>query len=229
MWRCLIKNVGAGFHACPKEENKEEIMKNCISIKLTKEEIRIEIKEQATEEQIVECLKKKLTELKKLYKEEKTPILVTGKVLKNKEIEEIKELIQEQIDVEIKFDSPKDLGLSSIKRVFNREIETSETKFYKGSLRSGQKIEFEGSLVILGDVNAGSEVMAGDHVIVLGTLRGLAHAGAKGNKKAIIAAEKIEAPQIRIANVVKEMERKEGEEEKVQKYAYVEGEEMIIE
>ena len=81
----------------------------------------------------------------------------------------------------------------------------------------------------MGDVNAGSEVMAGDHVIVLGTLRGLAHAGAKGNKKAIIAAEKIEAPQIRIANVVKEMERKEGEEETVQKYAYVEGEEMIIE
>lgn len=202
-------------------------MRNCISIKLTKEEIRIEIKEQATKEQIVECLKKKLTELKKLYKEEKTPILVTGKVLKNKEIEEIREIIKEKIDVEIKFDSPEDLGLHSIKKVFNREIETSETKFYKGSLRSGQKIEFEGSLVILGDVNAGSEVMASENIIVLGALRGLAHAGAKGNKKAIIAAEKIEAPQIRIANVIKEMEK--SEEDEIKKYVYVEGEEMVIE
>lgn len=204
-------------------------MKNCISIKLAKEEIIITIQEKATKEEIIECLKKKLEELKKLYKEEKTPILVTGKVLKNKEIEEIRKIIKEKIDVEIKFDSPENLGLYSIKKVFNREIETSETKFYKGSLRSGQKIEYEGSLVILGDVNAGSEVMAGDHVIVLGALRGLAHAGAKGNKKAIIAAEKIEAPQIRIANVVKEMEKEDTYEESIKKYAYIEGEEMIIE
>ena len=33
----------------------------------------------------------------------------------------------------------------------------------------------------------------------------MAHAGAKGNKEAIIAAASIEAPQLRIANIVKEM------------------------
>ena len=38
---------------------------------------------------------------------------------------------------------------------------------------------------VLGDVNGGAEVIAGDNVIVLGVLRGLAHAGAKGNMKAI--------------------------------------------
>ncbi len=200
-------------------------MKNCISIKLTKEEIIITIAEEVSQEEILEELKKKMLELKILYKEEKTPILVTGKVLKSKEIEEIKSIIKQEIDVEIKFDTPKDLGLYSIKKVFNREIEISETKFYKGSLRSGQKIEFEGSLVILGDVNAGSEVMAGDNIIVLGNLRGLAHAGAKGNKKAIIASEKIEAPQIRIANIVKEMEK----EEEPKKYAYIEEEQIILE
>lgn len=200
-------------------------MKNCISIKLTKEEIIITIAEEVSQEEILEELKKKMLELKILYKEEKTPILVTGKVLKSKEIEEIKSIIKQEIDVEIKFDTPEDLGLYSIKKVFNREIEISETKFYKGSLRSGQKIEFEGSLVILGDVNAGSEVMAGDNIIVLGNLRGLAHAGAKGNKKAIIASEKIEAPQIRIANIVKEMEK----EEEPKKYAYIEEEQIILE
>ena len=104
------------------------------------------------------------------------------------------------------------LGLHGIKRVFEKEIDNSETKFYKGSLRSGQKVEFEGSLVILGDVNAGAEVIAGENIVVLGELRGLAHAGAKGNKKAIIASNEIDCPQIRIANIVKEIERDEIEE-----------------
>ena len=201
-------------------------MKDCISIKLAKDENVIVINTQATQEEIMEELNSKIDELKKLYKDEKTPIFVTGKVLKNKEIEEIKELITKKMRINVRFDSPKDLGLHSIKKVFNREIETSETKFYKGSLRSGQKVEFEGSLVILGDVNAGSEIMAGDNVIVLGALRGLAHAGAKGNKKAIIAAQKIEAPQIRIANVVKEMIK---DEEVIKRYAYIEKEEIVLE
>lgn len=202
---------------------------SCVSINLRKDEILIKIDDNALQEDIVKELSQKIVELKKLYQDEKTPIRVTGKILKNAELEEIKDIIKNEIDVEIRFDTPTTLGLHSITRSYKKDIGTSETTFHKGSLRSGQRIEVEGSIVIIGDVNSGAEVIAGDNVIVIGTLRGLAHAGAKGNKKAIIAAEKIEAPQIRIANVVKEMERKEGEEETVQKYAYVEGEEMIIE
>lgn len=89
------------------------------------------------------------------------------------------------------------------------------------------KLEYEGSLVIIGDVNPGSEVIAGENIVVLGNLRGVAHAGAKGNKKAIIAAMKIESPQLRIANIVKEIE-KAGEEE-TKKYAYVEEDKIILE
>ena len=159
-----------------------------------------------------------MTELKKLYKEETTPIMVTGKILKNKEIDEIQELIKSKIDVEIDFDMPKSLGLHSIKKTFEREIAISETKFHRGSLRSGQKMESEGSLVIIGDVNSGAEVMASDHIIVLGALRGLAHAGAKGNKQAIIAAGLLDTVQIRIANMVKEIDR---DEEPMHKQAYV--------
>lgn len=189
-----------------------------ISINLRKYEIVIKLNESATQEQIVEGLKKKLTELKKLYKDEKTPIRVTGKILKNKEIDEIQELIKSKIDVEIEFDSPKGLGLSNIKKTFEKEIATSETKFHRGSLRSGQRLETEGSLVILGDVNSGAEVIASDNIVVLGALRGLAHAGAKGNKQAIIAAGLFDAVQVRIANVVKEINR---DEEPLHKQAYI--------
>lgn len=187
-------------------------MRNPVGINMKKDEILVRISEGAEFNEIIECLNKKIPALKKLYKTEKTPIFVMGKVLKNKEIKEIKKLIQENIDVEVNFDSPKVLGLHGIKRTFEQEINNSETQFYKGSLRSGQKIEFEGSLVVLGDVNAGAEVIAGENIVVLGVLRGLAHAGAKGNKKAIIASNLIESPQIRISNIVKEMEKEDQEQ-----------------
>lgn len=193
-------------------------MKNCVSINLKKDQIIIKLSDEAEQKEIMENLKKKLTELKKLYKDEKTPIMVIGKVLKNKEIDEIQKLIKSKIDVEIDFDMPKSLGLHSIKKTFEKEIAISETKFHRGSLRSGQKIEAEGSLVIIGDVNSGAEVIASDNIIILGALRGLAHAGAKGNRQAIIAAGLVDAVQIRIANVVKEIDR---DEEPMHKQAYV--------
>ena len=184
-------------------------MRNCVSINLKKDYIVIKIAEDAEQKQIILSLIKKLPDLKKLYKEEKTPIKIVGKVLKNKEIDEIQELIKEKINVDIEFDMPKSLGLSSITRTFKQEIAVSETKFHRGSLRCGQKLESEGSLVIIGDVNSGAEVIASDNIIVLGALRGLAHAGAKGNKQAIIAAGLIDTVQIRIANIVKEINRDE--------------------
>jgi len=193
-------------------------MKNCVSINLKKDQIVIKLNDDAEQIEIIEALKKKLTELKKLYKDAKTPIMVVGKVLKNKEINEIQEIIKSKIDVEIDFDMPKSLGLHSIKKTFEKDIAISETKFHRGSLRSGQKIETEGSLVIIGDVNSGAEVIASDNIIVLGALRGLAHAGAKGNKQAIIAAGLVDTVQIRIANVVKEIDR---DEEPMHKQAYV--------
>lgn len=201
-------------------------MRNPVGISMKKDEIVIRISEKAMHDETIECLNKKIPALKKLYKSEKTPICVTGKILKNKEIEEIRKIITDEIDVEVTFDSPKVLGLHGIKKVFEKEVNTSETKFYKGSLRSGQKIEFEGSLVILGDLNGGAEAIAGENIIVLGALRGLAHAGAKGNKKAIIAANSIECPQLRIANIVKEIEKEELDQEC--KYASVDEKNKII-
>lgn len=191
---------------------------NCVSINLKRDEILIKLSETAEQAEILEALKKKIPELKKLYKGEKTPIRVTGKVLKNKEIDVIQQFIKDKIDVEIDFDMPKTLGLHSIKRAFEKEIAVSETKFHRGSLRSGQKLETEGSLVILGDVNSGAEVVASDHIVVLGSLRGLAHAGAKGNKQAIVAAGLFDAVQIRIANIIKKIDR---EEEPMHKQAYI--------
>lgn len=104
-------------------------MENCITIMLKKNEIWIKIKENAEEKQIIENLEEKISELKKLYKDDTTPIKVTGKVLKNKQMEEIQELIKEQIDVEIEFESPKTLGLAR-----NNKIIQSRNKIIRNNI-----------------------------------------------------------------------------------------------
>lgn len=203
-------------------------MSNCVSINLKRNEIIIKIAEDAEQKKIITELTKKLPDLKKLYRDEKTPIKIVGKVLKNKEIDEIQDLIKGKINVEIDFDMPKSLGLSSITRTFKQEVAISETKFHRGSLRSGQRIETEGSIVIIGDVNSGAEVIASDNIVVVGNLRGLAHAGAKGNKNAIIAAGRLDSVQLRISNIVKEIDRDEEIAHK-QAYIFVQDDKIVIE
>lgn len=200
---------------------------NRVSINLRTDEVLIKIDDNATQREIILELTKKLKELKKMYQSEKTPIRVTGKILTNKEIEEIENAIKSKIDVKVSFDTPKTLGLHSIKRSYKKDVGTSETTFHKGSLRSGQKIEVEGSIVIIGDVNAGAEVIAADNIAIIGTLRGLAHAGAKGNKEAIITASTLDAVQLRISNIVKELDMNE-EFVYDNAYIYVDGDEIII-
>lgn len=200
-----------------------------ITILANKNNIVIRIKEAATIPEIKKELKYKLVELRSFYKEEQNPILVTGKMLKKNEIDEIQKLIKKALKVEVEFDSPRSLGLHGIKKSYRKDIAISETKFYRASIRSGQRIEFEGSVVIIGDVNAGAEVIAEDNIIVVGHLRGMAHAGAKGNNNAIIAAHIIDSPQIRISSIIKERTREEIETQ-VYSYAYVnENEEIELE
>lgn len=201
---------------------------NCLNVFQRNNCVVIKINDGSEFDDIEKEIKKKVTQLKKIYKDDKTPIKVTGRTLKNKEIEKIETIIKNILDVDVEFDMPREMGLSNIKKTFLSEISTSETKFHKGSLRSGQRLEEERSIVILGDVNSGAEVIASDNIVVLGTLRGLAHAGAKGNKQAIIAAGRLDTVQMRIANIVKEFNREEEPLRKLS-YAYVEDDKIIIE
>jgi len=74
--------------------------------------------------------------------------------------------------------------------------------FINKTLRSGQRVEYPGHVVIAGDVNAGAEVIAGGNVIVWGRVRGMIHAGAYGERDAVICALDLSATQLRIADQV---------------------------
>jgi septum site-determining protein MinC len=73
---------------------------------------------------------------------------------------------------------------------------------YRGYLRSGHRLQRKESVLVIGDVNPGAEVSSDGDVLVWGRLRGVVHAGAKGNARAIVAALDLEPTQLRIADVM---------------------------
>jgi septum site-determining protein MinC len=80
---------------------------------------------------------------------------------------------------------------------------TDETAlFVNKTLRSGTRIEFPGHVIVVGDVNPGAEIVAEGNVIVWGRVRGMIHAGAKGDRSAFICALDLSANQLRIADEV---------------------------
>ncbi len=184
-------------------------MLNNIKISQTTEEIILNVNVIAEIQEVLEELQTKIPKLRDFYQSSKIPIRVTGKLFSETEIEMIKKIINDEIDVEVKFDDVSDLlGLHAIKKTFETKTEISETKYIQNCIRSGQKEEYSGSLVIFGDVNAGAEIIAGGNIAILGSLRGLAHAGANGNTMAVISANSIDVTQVRIANLVREIELK---------------------
>lgn len=74
--------------------------------------------------------------------------------------------------------------------------------FLHRTIRSGTRIEFAGHVVILGDVNPGAEIVSEGNIMVWGRLRGMVHAGAKGNRNAVICALDLSPIQLRIADQV---------------------------
>ena len=108
-------------------------------------------------------------------------------------------------------------------------------KFYKGTLRSGQLLESDTSIIILGDVNAGATVVSKGNVVVLGSLKGNIYVGAAGNEDAFVAALSMDPMQIRIADIIartpdkKSVAREKKKQDNTPRIAYVEDGNIYIE
>ena len=136
------------------------------------------------------------------------PIIIKGRRLSDFEEDEILKMFSKVTSLEVLFEKPKRLGMATIETIFSKDTSITNCKVFTGTVRSGQRIEFEGTIVLLGDVNAGSEVVAEQNIVVLGDIRGHVHAGAKGNRGAFIAANSIAPTQLRIADLMLKKEDK---------------------
>lgn len=80
--------------------------------------------------------------------------------------------------------------------------ESDETLFLRRTVRSGQAIHHHSNVVVLGDVNAGAEIVAEGDIIVWGVLRGMVHAGYPDNEQALVCSLSLAPVQLRIAHLL---------------------------
>jgi septum site-determining protein MinC len=118
--------------------------------------------------------------------------------------EEIQEEIEEVEEIENEYSTEQ--ALEEVFKLEAIDIQSSadhkfETLYIKQTLRSGQTINFKGNVIIIGDCHPGSEIVAYGDISVWGVLGGIAHAGANGDYNACIRALKINAIQLRIADL----------------------------
>lgn len=93
-------------------------------------------------------------------------------------------------------------GEQILENAFKISLEDEYTKFYTKTIRSGQLLESNGNIVIIGDVNPGAELVAAGNIVIMGTVKGTVHAGARGNREAVVAALNLSPTQLRIADVI---------------------------
>jgi len=110
--------------------------------------------------------------------------------------------IDEQYTTEKALEDILDQELNQEKAQNNTNQESkNKTLYLKQTLRSGQTINFDGNVVIIGDCHPGSEIISAGDIVVWGILSGIAHAGSNNNYKSSIKALKINAIQLRIADL----------------------------
>ncbi|HLX40465.1 MAG TPA: septum site-determining protein MinC [Ktedonobacteraceae bacterium] len=80
--------------------------------------------------------------------------------------------------------------------------ESTDTLFLRRTVRSGQAIHHTSTVVVLGDVNPGAEIVAGGDIIVWGVLRGMVHAGYPDNEQALVCALQLSPVQLRVAHLL---------------------------
>ncbi len=194
-----------------------------VVFKATNNGLILIMKDEDDFEKTYDQIGKKLAAAGKFFKGASLVVKYRGKKLSSDEEEKICNLMSDKTEARIiafeedtNYEPNADLNVlensfnieennkpaSYIKKFFFKGIEEGITKFYRGTVRSGQLLNFNGNVVILGDVNPGAEVQATGNIIIMGTLRGTVHAGMDGNKEAIIAALSFQPVQLRIASVI---------------------------
>ena len=177
-----------------------------VVIKSSKNGINLVLDDQIPFGELLEEIKKKFIDSEKFFKNAQIAISFEGRDLSQEEQFEIIETIQQCTTITIicilDHDELMDEVMQRRIGAYQEEHSPQTGQFYKGTLRSGQVLESEASITILGDVNPGAKVVSGGNIVVLGALKGNAHAGAYGNQECFIVALDMDPIQIQIGELI---------------------------
>ena len=177
-----------------------------VVIKGNKSGIRIVLDDVLPFPEILEEVEKKFKESSNFLGEAQVAVSFDGRKLTEEQeailLECIKENSKLQVVCLIDEDKQREELFNQTLNEKLMAMNANSGQFFKGTLRSGQVMEFETSVVILGDINVGAQVVSTGNVIVLGSLYGTEYAGAAGKENAFIVALKMNPMQIRISDVI---------------------------
>ncbi len=181
-------------------------MAQSVVIKSNKHGIQLRLDANLPFEELLRDIIAKFQESEGFFKNAKVALSFEGRTLTPQEEEQIVEAIEANTKIHIicVLDNDPLREEKTKRRIEERFTEGAMTNgiFYKGTLRSGQMVESETSLVILGDVNPGAQVSARGNIVVLGSLKGKAYAGTDGNTRAYVFALDMNPVQIVIGDVI---------------------------
>jgi septum site-determining protein MinC len=180
--------------------------KNNVLIKGNKYGLTIILDSVVDYEILKEQLADKIVEASKFFDQAKLAITFEGRTINNEEQKELVSIITENstIDVICIMDQSEKEELTFKKKLDEKlqELSFNTGQFYKGTLRSGQLLEVEHSIIVIGDINPGAKVISGGNIIVLGSLKGTVYAGANGNENAFVVALEMLPMQIKIGDII---------------------------
>lgn len=138
--------------------------------------------------------------------------------------DEINRTTEEKLKIEREHNAEK-----MLKNAFEIDVDSMYTKFCKKTIRSGQSLKSEGHIVVVGDINPGAEVEAVGNIFVMGTVKGIVHAGAKGDRNAIVVALNLSPTQLRIADKITRFPDDYQKDYLEPEMAYIENDKIFIE
>lgn len=214
-----------------------------VIIKSSKNGINLVLDDTLPFNELLEEIKNKFIDSEKFFKNARIAISFEGRALSQGEQFEIIEVIQQYTTISVicilDHDELMDEVIQRKMGTFVEEHSPQTGHFYKGTLRSGQQIESETSMIVLGDVNPGAKVIAKGNIVILGALKGIAYAGAGGDPACFVAALEMDPVQIKIGDYMgraadkketaKGFRRKAKEEAPVPQIATVYDEQILIE
>lgn len=182
-------------------------MKDVVLIKGNQHGLSIILDSEGSFQNIKNVLKQKMISGKQFFGNAKVTLTFEGRTISEEEQAELIEVIQDTSELDIICIVDDDQKRLAEKMIFLKAIakeqEASDLSaiFYNKTLRSGQELNTDKSVIIMGDVNNGAKVMAGGHIIVLGNLKGFVHAGTKIGEKAFVVALNMQPIQIRVGDI----------------------------
>lgn len=155
-------------------------------------------------EELLSDVGQKFKDAAKFFKNAKMALTFRGRVLTREQERQLVYAITDNSSLNIicLVDEQKE-SEDYYKDAIVRSLESDEQKdgqFYRGTLRSGQILETEKSVIILGDVNPGAQVISKGNIVVLGCCMGNIYAGASGNRECFAAGLIMKPNQVRIAD-----------------------------